>query len=157
MAKSVAYINLGCYYIFGLPIGFLFGYLLCRGVEEQCLICLCEHMYHKGRVPELHYGEALDREGWNCSCASDAAAQPYSNVHDALFYLLQYTSAFIHRLLLIFGSERGMFPGAIIQFSFVEFEQATETFSKSNIIGLGASSNVYRGQPNDGRVVAIKN
>ncbi|XP_042458236.1 protein DETOXIFICATION 34-like isoform X1 [Zingiber officinale] len=29
----VAYINLGCYYIFGLPLGFLLGYLLKLGVQ----------------------------------------------------------------------------------------------------------------------------
>jgi MATE family multidrug resistance protein len=28
----VAYINLGCYYIFGLPLGFLLGYKLNYGV-----------------------------------------------------------------------------------------------------------------------------
>ncbi|KAJ6836353.1 pre-mRNA-processing factor 39 isoform X1 [Iris pallida] len=49
-----------------------------------------------------------------------------------------------------------MFPGAIIQFSFVELEQATEKFSRSNLIGIGESSNVHRGQANDGIIVAIK-
>lgn len=29
----VAYINLGCYYVFGLPLGFLLGYILHWGVE----------------------------------------------------------------------------------------------------------------------------
>ena len=29
----VAYINLGCYYVFGLPLGFLLGYLVHWGVE----------------------------------------------------------------------------------------------------------------------------
>ena len=47
-------------------------------------------------------------------------------------------------------------PGAIVQFSFVELEQATNKFSKANLVGLGGSSNVYQGQLLDGRVVAIK-
>lgn len=31
----VAYINLGCYYIFGLPLGFLLGYLFHWGVQVK--------------------------------------------------------------------------------------------------------------------------
>ncbi|XP_064948427.1 protein DETOXIFICATION 35-like [Musa acuminata AAA Group] len=37
----VAYINLGCYYIFGLPLGFLMGYLLHWGVQGIWLGMLC--------------------------------------------------------------------------------------------------------------------
>ena len=37
----VAYINLGCYYAFGLPLGFIFGYLFRFGVKvlttEPCI------------------------------------------------------------------------------------------------------------------------
>lgn len=29
----VAYINLGCYYVFGLPLGFLLGYKTSLGVQ----------------------------------------------------------------------------------------------------------------------------
>ncbi|KAJ6806739.1 receptor-like serine/threonine-protein kinase NCRK [Iris pallida] len=65
-------------------------------------------------------------------------------------------TAFIRRLFFMFGSERGTFPGAIVQFSFAELEEATNKFSKTNLIGLGGSSDVYRGQLKDGRVVAIK-
>lgn len=43
-----------------------------------------------------------------------------------------------------------------MQFSYVELEQATDKFSNANLIGLGGSSNVYRGQLQDGSVVAIK-
>lgn len=35
----VAYINLGCYYIFGLPLGFLMGYALHWGVQVNFLCC----------------------------------------------------------------------------------------------------------------------
>ncbi|KAL5998646.1 hypothetical protein ACLOJK_009589 [Asimina triloba] len=44
----------------------------------------------------------------------------------------------------------------LILFSYFELEQATNKFSKSNLIGLGGSSNVYRGHLKDGRIVAVK-
>ncbi|ONK63767.1 uncharacterized protein A4U43_C07F18720 [Asparagus officinalis] len=37
----VAYINLGCYYVFGLPLGFLFGYVFHWGVEGIWAGMLC--------------------------------------------------------------------------------------------------------------------
>ncbi|CAN6252767.1 unnamed protein product [Urochloa humidicola] len=37
----VAYINLGCYYAFGLPLGFIFGYLLRFGVQGIWAGMLC--------------------------------------------------------------------------------------------------------------------
>ncbi|KAL5207946.1 hypothetical protein ABZP36_032381 [Zizania latifolia] len=37
----VAYINLGCYYAFGLPLGFIFGYLLRWGVQGIWAGMLC--------------------------------------------------------------------------------------------------------------------
>jgi hypothetical protein len=38
----------------------------------------------------------------------------------------------------------------------VELEQATEKFSDDHLIGVGGTSKVYRGQLNDGKVVAVK-
>ncbi|WVZ78960.1 hypothetical protein U9M48_026595 [Paspalum notatum var. saurae] len=38
---AVAYINLGCYYAFGLPLGFIFGYLLRFGVQGIWAGMLC--------------------------------------------------------------------------------------------------------------------
>ena len=46
--------------------------------------------------------------------------------------------------------------GNIIQFSFAALENATEKFSASNMIGLGRSSYVYRGQLKSGTDVAVK-
>lgn len=41
----VAYINLGCYYAFGLPLGFIFGYLFRWGVQVTSILsmatCCC--------------------------------------------------------------------------------------------------------------------
>ncbi|XP_020115185.1 receptor-like serine/threonine-protein kinase NCRK isoform X2 [Ananas comosus] len=62
----------------------------------------------------------------------------------------------LHKLSLVFVSERGALPGIIVRFSFGELEQATNKFSNDNLIGVGGSSNVYRGQLTYGEVVAIK-
>jgi len=32
----VAYVNIGCYYIFGVPLGLILGYVLNFGVEVKC-------------------------------------------------------------------------------------------------------------------------
>lgn len=42
------------------------------------------------------------------------------------------------------------------RFSYSELDHATDKFSNSNLIGLGGSSYVYRGQLRDGKIVAIK-
>ncbi|ONK63926.1 uncharacterized protein A4U43_C07F20340 [Asparagus officinalis] len=65
-------------------------------------------------------------------------------------------TACFRRISFLCRSERGTLPGAIVQFPFVELEKATDKFSNANLIGIGGSSNVYRGQLLDGRVVAIK-
>lgn len=46
--------------------------------------------------------------------------------------------------------------GMIIQFSYFDLENATDRFSASNLIGVGGSSQVYRGQLKDGRIIAVK-
>ncbi|OIW08557.1 hypothetical protein TanjilG_03233 [Lupinus angustifolius] len=56
----------------------------------------------------------------------------------------------------IFGSQKETFHGNIIQFSFDELVNATESFSASNLIGLGGSSYVYHGRLKDGSDVAVK-
>ncbi|XVE59079.1 hypothetical protein DITRI_Ditri05aG0016200 [Diplodiscus trichospermus] len=53
-------------------------------------------------------------------------------------------------------SKPGTILGTICQFAYSELENATNKFSNSNLIGLGGSSCVYRGQLRDGRIVAVK-
>ncbi|XP_057859287.2 receptor-like serine/threonine-protein kinase NCRK isoform X2 [Cryptomeria japonica] len=56
-----------------------------------------------------------------------------------------------------FNSKSETVPGTIVRrFSYAELVEATEQFSKFNIIGIGGSSSVYRGQLGDGRAVAVK-
>jgi serine/threonine protein kinase len=42
------------------------------------------------------------------------------------------------------------------KFSFVELEVATASFSPTNLVGRGGGSEVYRGELQDGKLVAIK-
>ncbi|KAJ7981016.1 Protein kinase family protein [Quillaja saponaria] len=60
------------------------------------------------------------------------------------------------RASYLFGSKTATLHGTINQFSFAELENATDNFSTPNLIGLGGSSYVYRGQLKDGRNVAVK-
>lgn len=41
----VAYINIGCYYVFGLPLGFLLGYKANLGVEVRLLLEFLEIVF----------------------------------------------------------------------------------------------------------------
>ncbi|XVF46313.1 hypothetical protein PTKIN_Ptkin03bG0017700 [Pterospermum kingtungense] len=53
-------------------------------------------------------------------------------------------------------SKKETIIGTICQFAYSELENATNKFSNSNLIGLGGSSYVYRGQLKDGKIVAVK-
>jgi hypothetical protein len=56
----------------------------------------------------------------------------------------------------MFGDVRGDLPGVIVRFSYGELDEVTNKFSEENVIGVGGTSTVYRGQLSDGRMVAIK-
>ncbi|CAI9105044.1 OLC1v1003886C6 [Oldenlandia corymbosa var. corymbosa] len=60
------------------------------------------------------------------------------------------------KVAFIFRNKTGTFKGMIIEFSYFELEMATNKFADSNLIGVGGSSQVYRGHLKDGKVVAIK-
>lgn len=60
------------------------------------------------------------------------------------------------RVSLLRRNTNGALPGTVHQFSYLELESATNKFSESNLIGLGGSSFVYRGQLKDSRTVAVK-
>lgn len=63
----VAYINLGCYYIFGLPVGFLLGYLLKLGVQVMLSFFLSRKIIVLTQVSFFVLGN-LDRHAhWNSS------------------------------------------------------------------------------------------
>ncbi|XP_044954077.1 receptor-like serine/threonine-protein kinase NCRK isoform X2 [Hordeum vulgare subsp. vulgare] len=57
---------------------------------------------------------------------------------------------------LVSRSEDGPFPGVVLRFSYAELDHATGKFSDEQLIGVGGTSKVYRGQLADGKVVAVK-
>ncbi|KAK9280448.1 hypothetical protein L1049_014139 [Liquidambar formosana] len=69
---------------------------------------------------------------------------------------LNPTTGCFLRASFLFRSTTGTIRGTIVQFSYSDLENATNKFSNSNLIGLGGSSYVYRGQLKDGRTVAVK-
>lgn len=67
------------------------------------------------------------------------------------------TTGCIRRASFKFSNNTEIVPGTILRrFSYAELVEATEQFPKLNIIGVGGSSSVYRGQLRDGRAVAVK-
>ncbi|KAG8644609.1 hypothetical protein MANES_11G147400v8 [Manihot esculenta] len=65
-------------------------------------------------------------------------------------------SGCFRRAALLCRSDSEIIHGTIFRFSYSELDHATNKFSNSNLIGLGGSSYVYRGQLRDGKIVAIK-
>lgn len=74
----VAYINLGCYYIFGLPLGIVLGYVAKFGVKVLFIvskIILCYDLFcfiSEDSLDRLHLG-ALGRNDCR-DCDADIAA-----------------------------------------------------------------------------------
>ncbi|XP_072966323.1 receptor-like serine/threonine-protein kinase NCRK isoform X1 [Typha angustifolia] len=113
------------------------------------------YFYHKDKLPLQSQIYSFEKyTSWTSrsnllSHRSASCPEPQAEGFNGL-------KGFIWRLSLLFRSERGTLPGVITQFSYTELEQAADKFSNANLIGVGGSSNVYRGQLSDGRVVAIK-
>ncbi|KAK4779505.1 hypothetical protein SAY87_015611 [Trapa incisa] len=101
---------------------------------------------------------SLEKET-SCDSASNlinrvtsSALKTKSNIssHSSLF------AACFQKACILFKSKSENIHGTISQFSYVELEYATNNFSNANLIGLGGSSYVYRGQLKNGRIIAIK-
>ncbi|XP_044447261.1 receptor-like serine/threonine-protein kinase NCRK [Triticum aestivum] len=69
---------------------------------------------------------------------------------------LSVIKGFLCSCPLVSRSEDGPFPGVVLRFSYAELDQATGKFSDEQLIGVGGTSKVYRGQLADGKVVAVK-
>ncbi|KAI5342247.1 hypothetical protein L3X38_010122 [Prunus dulcis] len=69
----VAYINLGCYYIFGLPLGYLLGYIANRGVMGWQ--GLCGGMICGTALQTLLLMIVLYKTNWNKEVTAENGAQ----------------------------------------------------------------------------------
>ncbi|CAH9072332.1 unnamed protein product [Cuscuta epithymum] len=69
---------------------------------------------------------------------------------------VNFVAGCIPKPLSLFKSKMGALNGMITYFSYFDLEIATDKFSNLNLIGVGGSSQVYRGHLKDGRTVAVK-
>ncbi|KAG2673973.1 hypothetical protein I3760_13G114400 [Carya illinoinensis] len=95
----------------------------------------------------------------NCDSATNLISLRTSSALQSKFFIDIPTNPFtgcFQKTSLLLRSTTGNTHGTIIQFSYSQLESATRKFSNSNLIGVGGSSYVYRGQLRNGRIVAIK-
>lgn len=95
----------------------------------------------------------------SCNSASDLIKHKISSTREAKVNVSSRVNSFIgcfYKAAFVVKHKSGTVHGILLQFAYSELEHATNYFSSSNLIGLGGSSYVYRGQLKDGRIVAIK-
>ncbi|WOK95399.1 receptor-like serine/threonine-protein kinase NCRK isoform X2 [Canna indica] len=139
--------------------GLLVILLLCFLLATIALFTLAAYcFYYKERL--LMQASQISSEkdlSWNSTTNlishRFASFQPHQSKTS---FLMKPISGIIQKLTFIYSSGSGTLPGIIAQFPYVELEDATDRFSTNNLIGVGGSSNVYRGQLKDGKIVAIK-
>ncbi|XP_042401978.1 receptor-like serine/threonine-protein kinase NCRK isoform X1 [Zingiber officinale] len=133
--------------------------LLCAAFATVALVALSTYCFYcNNRLPmQLSQTPSVKDTSYNSSANlishRSAQFQPYQS---KTCFFLKPISEIIQKLPFMFGSGKGTLSGVVIQFSYVELEQASKGFSTDNLIGIGGSSNVYRGELKDGRMVAIK-
>ncbi|RDX66558.1 Receptor-like serine/threonine-protein kinase NCRK, partial [Mucuna pruriens] len=132
-----------------------------------CVICstiafltsvVC-HVWRRDRYPIQSPMISSDKETSYSSSTTNLICHRTSSVPETKVSMnspFSHITGCFQSAYFLFGSHRETFQGNIIQFSFSELENATENFSSSNLIGLGGSSYVYRGQLKDGSNVAVK-
>ncbi|KAE8677083.1 Receptor-like serine/threonine-protein kinase NCRK [Hibiscus syriacus] len=114
------------------------------------LASLTCYFYRKDKCPKCPIGPEVflsDKET-SCNSAANLISHKTSSASE--------TKGCFQSASFLFWNKMGTVLGTICQFSYSELENATNKFSDSNLIGLGGSSYVYRGQLKDGRIVAVK-
>ncbi|KAI3407524.1 Protein kinase domain-containing protein [Psidium guajava] len=95
----------------------------------------------------------------SCNSATNLIQHKISSTREAKVNVSSPISSFVgcfYKAAFFVKHKSGTVHGILLQFAYSELEHATNYFSSSNLIGLGGSSYVYRGQLKDGRIVAIK-
>ncbi|KAI4368763.1 hypothetical protein MLD38_017280 [Melastoma candidum] len=122
------------------------------------VVSLACYLWRKDKCRIQSSASSLDRE---TGCNSNAKlVYPHSSSSPETKLIISSPikafAGFFYKVGFISKPRSGTLRGTIWKFSCYELEYATQKFSNSNIIGVGGSSYVYRGQLRDGRIVAIK-
>ncbi|XP_034901121.1 receptor-like serine/threonine-protein kinase NCRK isoform X1 [Populus alba] len=99
-----------------------------------------------------------DRET-SCNSATNLISHRASSVSETKIHVdspINPISGCFRKASFLCRSKTEIIHGTLICFAYSELEHATDKFSHSNLIGLGGSSYVYRGQLKDGTTVAVK-
>ncbi|VFQ91497.1 unnamed protein product [Cuscuta campestris] len=126
-------------------------------------LMLCYIIYQRKTQSSQQYLFSLDKE-MSFSSGTNLISQGASSEAESKVYpstSVNTVSGCIPKVSLLFKSKMGSSSssssyGMIVYFSYFDLETATDKFSSSNLIGVGGSSQVYRGQLKDGRIVAVK-
>nr|GMD18991.1 receptor-like serine/threonine-protein kinase NCRK isoform X1 [Ipomoea batatas] len=133
--------------------------LLCSAVATLAFIALmlC-YIYQRDKYSVQRHIFSPDKET-SFSSATNLISQGASSETESKVSAAtptNFVTGCIPKTSLLFRSKMGAPYGMIIQFSYFDLENATDRFSASNLIGVGGSSQVYRGQLKDGRIIAVK-
>eukprot|EP01018_Ginkgo_biloba_P031281 Gb_27332 [translate_table: standard] len=114
---------------------------------------------HKQKSKSQSSGFSSDKDTSSSSCTnliSQRSSLPEEfQVYDNSCF--SSTTGCIGKASFKLNIKSEIIPGTIVRrFSYAELVEATEHFSKYNVISLGGSSSVYRGILKDGRFVAVK-
>ncbi|CAK7332293.1 unnamed protein product [Dovyalis caffra] len=116
------------------------------------------YLYRKDKCPIQSPLFLSDRET-SCNSATNLISHRASSVTETNIsadYSINPISGCFRKASFLCRGKPEIIHGTLIRFAYSELEYATDKFSHSNLIGLGGSSYVYRGQLKDGRTVAIK-
>ncbi|KAJ6403319.1 hypothetical protein OIU84_015263 [Salix udensis] len=116
------------------------------------------YLCRKDKFPIQSPSFLSDRET-SCNSATNLISHRASSVSEAKICVDSPTnplSGYFRKASFSCRSKTKIIHGTLICFAYSELEHATNKFSHSNLIGLGGSSYVYRGQLKDGTTVAVK-
>ncbi|XP_058004219.1 receptor-like serine/threonine-protein kinase NCRK isoform X2 [Hevea brasiliensis] len=116
------------------------------------------YVYRKDKCPIQRPIFSSDRDT-SYNSATNLISHKASSVSEIKFSIdspINAISGCFRRASLLCRSDSEIIHGTIFRFLYSDLDHATDNFSNSNLIGLGGSSFVYRGQLRDGKIVAIK-
>nr|XP_048324812.1 receptor-like serine/threonine-protein kinase NCRK [Ziziphus jujuba var. spinosa] len=133
--------------------------LLCVIVTTVAFLASVACYYHRrDKCPIQRPLFSSDRET-SCNSATNLISHKTWSLPETKIIIdspIKHITGCFQRNSCFFGDKAGTIHGAIIQFSYSELQNATEKFSNPNLIGVGGSSYVYRGELKDRRIVAVK-